>query len=229
MSAVATGIAVGAIGAERQSQAAREAAAGQQGAANLSLAEMKRQYDISQNNLAPWMRAGRRALTEQEALMGLGGDTASSLRSLQSAPGYQSRLQQGNRALEGGLAARGGMGSGKSATAASGWNQEFASNEYANRLNQLAGLSGTGQSTASGLANLGQNYAQGMGNIWQGNANAQGAAGIAGQNAWQSGVLGGLGAGMNMNNYFNRQRTPYNWATDQNPNYSGPGVQWPYP
>jgi len=206
MSAVATGIAVGAYSADRQAQAAREAAAGQQGAANLSLAELKRQYDISQNNLAPWLRAGTRALTEQQALMGLGGDTAGALASLRSAPGYQFRLQQGQRGLEGGLAARGGMGSGKAMTAASGWNQDFASNEYANRLNQLAGLSSTGQSTATGLANLGQNYATGAGNIWQGSANAQGAAGIAGENAWQSGILGGAQLGLNMYDYFNRPK-----------------------
>ena len=207
MSAVATGVVVGAYGASQQADAARRAAEGQQSAADLSLAEMRRQYEISQNNLAPWLRAGRRALTEQESLMGLGGDTEAAMRTLQSSPGYRSRLELGNRALSGGLAARGGMGSGKAATAASGWNQDFASNEYGNRLNQLANLSGTGQSTATGLANLGQNYATGMGNIWQGNANAQGAAGIAGQNAWQSGILGGLGAGFNMYDYLNRPRT----------------------
>jgi len=228
MSAVATGIVVGAWGASQQADAARRAAEGQQSAANMSLEEMRRQYEISQNNLAPWMRAGRRALTEQEALMGLGGDTQSAMTALRNAPGYQARLQQGTRSLEGSTAARGGMGSGKAMTAAAGWGQDYASNEYANRLNQLAGLSGTGQTTATGLANLGSNYATGMGNIWQSNANAQGAAGIAGQNAWQSGILGGLNAGMNANNYFNRPRTPYNWATDPNPNYSGAGTPWPY-
>jgi len=207
MSAVAVaGLAVGAYGASQQSEAARRAAEGQQGAANLSLAELRRQYDISQSNLAPWLRAGTRALAEQEALMGLGGDTAGSLAALRSSPGYQARLQQGERSLAGSSAARGGMGSGKAMTAAAGWGQDYASNEYANRLNQLAGLSGTGQSTAGSLAGLGQNYAQGMGNIWQNAANVQGAAGIQGANAWQSGILGGLGAGMNMYDYFNRPR-----------------------
>lgn len=228
MSAVATGIVVGAWGADRQARAARSAAEGQQRAADLSLEELRRQYNISQSNLAPWMRAGRLALSEQQALMGLGGDTEAAMRTLQNSPGYQSRLQQGQRSLEGGLAARGGMGSGRSATAAAGWNQDYASNEYANRLNQLAGLSGTGQSTATGLGTQGMNYATGMGNIWQGNANAQGAAGIAGTNAWQSGILGGAQLGMNANNYFNQPNTGNNWANNNNPNYSGPGFAWPY-
>jgi len=208
MSAVATGIVVGAYGASQQANAARRAAEGQQNAANMSLEEMRRQYELSQSNLAPWLRAGRLALTEQQALMGLGGDTQSAMTALRNAPGYQARLQQGERALAGSTAARGGMGSGKAMTAATGWGQDYASNEYANRLNQLAGLSGTGQSTAGSLADLGQNYAQGMGNIWQSAANAQGAAGIAGQNAWQSGLLGGLGAGMNWNDWLKRQNNP---------------------
>lgn len=229
MSAVAVaGLAVGAYGAQQQADAARRAAEMQGQAGNLSLAEMRRQFDISQNQLAPWLRAGTRALQEQQALMGLGGDTQAAMAALQRSPGYQARLQQGSRALEGSTAARGGMGSGKAMTAAQGWGQDYASQEYGNRLNQLAGLSGTGQSTAGSLAGMGQNYARGMGDIWQNMANAQGAAGIAGQNAWQSGILGGLGAGINMANYFGRQRQPYNWATDPNPNYSGAGVPWPY-
>lgn len=205
MSGVAVaGLAVGAYGAQQQSQAARRAAEGQTGAGQMSLAEMKRQFDISQNQLAPWLRAGTRALQEQQALMGLGGDTQASLAALQRSPGYQARLQQGTRALEGGTAARGGMGSGKAMTAALGFGQDYASQEYGNRLNQLAGLSGTGQSTAANLAGMGQNYARGMGDIWQNMANVQGAAGIAGQNAWQSGILGGTGLGMNLADWWKK-------------------------
>ena len=232
MSAVAAaGLVVGAYGANQQANAARRAAEMQGQSGNLSLAEMRRQFEISQNNLAPWLRAGTAAVREQQALMGLGGDTAGALAALQSSPGYRARLEQGSRALEGSLAARGGMGSGKAMTAAQGWGQDYASNEYANRLNQLGALSGTGQSTAGTLAGLGQNYATGMGNIWQNMANTQGAAGIAGQNAWQSGLLGGAGLGMNLSDWwrnYNRQPTGLDWARSSNPNYSGPGLSWPY-
>lgn len=227
MSGIAVaGLAVGAYGANRQANAANAAAQAQQNAANLSLDEMRRQFDISQNNQAPWLRAGQQALSQQQALMGLGGDTQAAMNALVNSPGYQNRLQQGQRGLDASLAARGGLGSGKALTAASDWNQNFASNEYGNRLNQLAGLSGTGQSTAANLGNQGMNYAQGMGNIWQNAANAQGAAGIAGTNAWNSGITGGLGLGLNAYNYLNRPQTQssvnptsnvdYNWS----PNYT---------
>lgn len=205
MSAVAVaGLAVGAYGAEENRKAIGEAASGQQQASNLSLAEMKRQFDLQQNQMYPWMQAGRGALTEQQALMGLGGDTQGSLASLMNSPGYQFRLQEGQRGLEGGLAARGGMGSGKAMTAATQYGQNFASNEYGNRLNQLAGLSGTGQSAASNMGNAGMNYAGNVGNVLMSNANAQGAAGMAGANARQSGLLGGAQLGLNMYDYFKK-------------------------
>lgn len=206
MSGVAVaGLAVGMYGANQQARAAQDAANAQMGYGNMSLAEMKRQFDLQQNNLAPWLRAGRKALTEQEALMGLGGDSDASLKALMNSPGYRFRLEEGNRGLAGSTAARGGMGSGKAMTAATQYGQNFASNEYGNRLNQLAGLSGTGQNTAMGMGQFGQNYAQGMGNIWQGMGNAQGAAGIAGANARQSGLLGGAQLGLNMYDYFKQK------------------------
>lgn len=175
--------------------AAEEAARLQAAGGDRALAENRRQFDIGQENLAPWLAAGRGALAEQQTLMGMGGDTAGAMRALQSTPGYQSRLLQGQRSNAAGLSARGGMGSGKSLVAGNMFNQEFASNEYGNRLNQLAALSGTGQSTANTMGGLGANYATQQGNIYTGVANAQGAAGMAGANARQSGLLGILNIG----------------------------------
>lgn len=201
------GLAVGLYGADQQAQAASNAAEGQQQASDLTLAEMNRQFDLQQSQMYPWLQAGQGALTEQQALMGLGGDTQGALASLMNAPGYQFRLQEGQRGLEGGLAARGGMQSGKAMTAATQYGQNFASNEYANRLNQLAGLSGTGMSAAGNMGAAGTNYAGNMGNVLMGNANAQGAAGMAGANARVSGLLGGAQLGLNAYDYFNNPRS----------------------
>lgn len=230
MAWVASGVALagGIYSADQQANAAENAAEGQQNASNLSLAEMQRQFNLQQNQMQPWMQAGRGALAEQQALMGLGGDTQGSLASLMNSPGYQFRLQEGQRGLEGGLAARGGMGSGKAMTAATQYGQNFASNEYGNRLNQLAGLSGTGQSAASNMGNAGMNYAGNVSNVLTGNANAQGAAGMAGANARQSGILGGAQLGLNLYDYMNRSNTGNNWANNNNPNYNGAGFPDPY-
>lgn len=176
----------GKTGADAAAEAARLQAAG----GDRALAENMRQFNIGQENLAPWLKAGKGALGEQQALMGMGGDTAGQMRALQSAPGYTSRLLAGNQSNAANISARGGMGSGKALVAGNMFNQDYASNEYGNRLNQLAGISGTGQSTAGQMGSLGSQYGQNQGNIMMGVANAQGAAGIAGANSRQSGLLG---------------------------------------
>jgi hypothetical protein len=171
--------------------AALRAAALQGSATDRATAENMRQFDIGQTNLAPWLQAGKGALTAQQNLMGLNGtiDTAAELA---KDPGYQFRLKQGNMALTNSLAARGGMGSSGAMQGAIDYNQGNASQEYGNRLNQLAGLSGTGQSTGNQMAGMGANYANNQGNLWTNNANAQGAAGMAGANARQSGLWNGI-------------------------------------
>ena len=183
---------------------AEDAARLQQEATDRATAENRRQFDTgqanyekSQANLAPWLQSGQKALTEQQALMGLDGDSTAAMRALQSSPGYQFRLAQGQRGLNAGLASRGGMGAGKAMNAATEYGQNFASNEYGNRLSQLSGLSATGQNAAIGQGGLlgqqsqaGQQYAQNQSNLWTQNANAQGAAGMAGENARNSSLTG---------------------------------------
>lgn len=173
---------------EAAAESADKAAAAQAAATDRATQEAQRQFNVGQENLAPWLSAGKQALGSQQALMGMGGDTVEQMRQLQSAPGYQFRLSQGQRALDAGLSSRGGMGSGKAMNAATQYGQDYASNEYGNRLNQLAGMSGTGQSTAGGMAGMGNQFAQNQGSLLTQGANAQGAAGMAGANARQSGL-----------------------------------------
>lgn len=185
------------LGMEQQKKAADEAAKLAGAATDKATAESARQFNIGQENLAPWLSAGKTALGASLNLQGLSGDPSSSLAALQSSPGYQFRLKQGRQGLDASSAARGGMGSGKAMTAASGWNQDFASNEYGNRLNQLAGLSNTGQTTGNQMANNGANYANNNANLLTNNAGYQGAAGMAGANARASGLYGLANLGIN--------------------------------
>ena len=196
MSAVVTGIAVGAYGANQQRVAASRASDAQQAAADRAMGLQSQQYQQSREDMAPWLKAGKAGLAEQQALMGMGGDTAGAMRSLQSSPGYQFRQQQGLRNLEGGLAARGGMGSGKGMAAGQQYSQNFASNEYGNRLSQLSGLSSSGQNAAAGQGQMGMQYAGNMGNLMTGAANAYGAGQIAQANATQQGLVGGAQLGL---------------------------------
>jgi hypothetical protein len=179
-------------------KAAANAAALQGAATDKATAETRRQFDLGREDMAPWLAAGRTGLGKYQEALGLNGDPSSAMRELQSSPGYQFRLAQGQRGLNAGLAARGGMGAGKAMNAATQYGQDYASNEYENRLNRLAGLSTMGQGTALNQAQMGNQNAQNMSNLWTQNANAQGAAGMAGANARQSGLLGLVQMGTNI-------------------------------
>lgn len=214
MSAIAVaGIAVGAYGASEQRKAMDEASRRQQMAAERGMGLTERQYMLSREDMAPWLRAGKQALTEQQALMGMGGDTAGAMRSLQSSPGYQFRQQQGLRSLEGGLSARGGMGSGKAMAAGQNYAQGLASQEYGNRLSQLSNLSSTGQSAAAGMGSQGMQYAGRMSDLMTGAANAYGAGQIGQANASQQGWLGGAQLGLAGYSAMN-QPQQNTWQTD---------------
>ena len=217
---------LGALSGLSGNRAARQAAEQQRAAAAASLAENQRQFNIGQQNLAPWLRSGRAALGEQTALMGLGGDTEGAMRSLQTSPGYQFRMGQGQNQLTSGLSARGGMGSGKGMAAGQRFAQGFASNEYGNRLAQLGGMSSAGLQTGQGMANLGSQFGQNQGNIMQNSANAQGAAGIAGANATQSGILGGVQAGLGMYNAMTAPQQNTLSSLSATPNWNAPNDTW---
>lgn len=193
-------------GAKLAADAANRATDAQVAANREALAQQKNIFDIGQANQAPWVNAGKTALGYQLDLMGLPGGTTGNykdqLSALQSSPGYQWRLDQGRRALDAGLSARGGMGSGKAATGIADWNQNFASNEYGNRLAQLSGLSDTGQAAASGMAGQGANYANNAANLISNTGGVQGTGTLAATSALQSGLTG---AGNALSNYLNPQ------------------------
>jgi hypothetical protein len=63
----------------------------------------------------------------------------------QTEPGYQFRFEEGQRALDRGAAARGGLLSGGYGRKAIRYGQGFASNEYANVYNRIANIAGMGQ------------------------------------------------------------------------------------
>jgi len=124
----------------------------------------------------------------------------------QKDPGYDFRMQEGQKALERSAAASGGLMSGNFAKELAKYGQDYASNEYGNaynrfnndqtnRFNRLSSISGFGQNANAQIGQAGQNYANQVGQNMMGAANAQGAAQIAGANAWGNTIknLGNIG------------------------------------
>lgn len=114
------------------------------------------------------------------------------LTATQQSPGYQFRMQEGMNQLETGAAARGGLLSGNHIKAATRYAQDYASNEYNNRFNQLQALQSGGQAAANNVQNAGSNYANNTSNALANNAQYQ--AGAQQQRgSIYSNALGGLG------------------------------------
>tara|TARA_R110000850_G_scaffold241830_1_gene366424 strand:+ start:81 stop:1160 length:1080 start_codon:yes stop_codon:yes gene_type:complete len=129
----------------------------------------------------------------------------------QADPGYQFRLDEGNKALERNLAARGKTFSPEASKALQGYGQNLASEEYGNAynrynqdqtnvFNRLAGISGLGQQASQQLTGVGQNYSNQVGQTNASLANAQVSADDANRSRKQSmfntlvGAGGSLGA-----------------------------------
>ena len=97
----------------------------------------------------------------------------------QTDPGYQFRFEEGQRALDRGAAARGGLLSGGYGRKAIRYGQGFASNEYTNVYNRIAGIAGMGQTANQHAGNAAQygGAAMGQGAAASGINSAYGAIG----------------------------------------------------
>lgn len=145
-------------GASAQKKAASKAANAQTAASDAAIAEQRRQFDLSRADQAPWMQAGGRALGQMEAL------NSGDFSSFRSSPDYAWALEQGTKELDRSAAARGRLYSGGYGEDLTRFGQGLATQNYNNYYNRLAGLSGTGQVTATNLGNLGAQMAGNIGN-----------------------------------------------------------------
>lgn len=119
-------------------------------------------------------------------------------------PGYQFRMEEGMRGVEGSAAARGGLLSGAALKAIQKYGQGLASQEYGNayqrfnadqtnQYNRLAGLVQSGQGAASQIGNAASQFGQQQGSNLIGAGNAQAAGIMGGVNA----LTGGINQGIN--------------------------------
>ena len=156
--------------------------------------------------LQPWQQNG------QNALSTLAGGQSSIMQNWQQDPGYQFRLQQGQNAINNGMAARGMANSGAALKALTNYNQNAASAEYDkvyNRTNSnLSQLAGYGNAATNSLVNASANYGNTVSGNYTGLGNAQAASSIAQGN--QSANLLGQGIGTGATILFSDKRTKTN-------------------
>lgn len=183
--------AVGASGQQLQAQqqeqarvnAITEAANIELTGARESIAEQRRQFDIGQGNLEPFRQAGVGALEKQQAYLGLSGQQAQqdAFDSFTESPGQAFLRKRGLKARLASASATGQLGGGNTQMAIEEYGQGVAQQQLSDQQNRLAGISGTGQSTAVTQAGLGSQFAANVGNLQQGAAQSRASGLLANQ------------------------------------------------
>lgn len=201
----------------KSAKASKQAANAQLRASADANAEARRQFDIGQRNLSPYINAGKTyGLDPLGRAMGNGTLTrAFGMQDFRTDPGYQWRLQQGLDGIQSQAAARGSLFSGSTLKAMMDHNQNMAAAEYnntynrfndnqQNQFNRLYALAQLGQNSAAGAANNGAQFANTYGdNLTSGasaygqglmnvaSARAQGLSGLVDGVSTLAGLLGG--------------------------------------
>jgi len=187
-----------------QSNAAKKAAGAQTKSANAQIEESRRQFDLVQSLLKPYVNAGTGALQGQLDLMGIGGGgdvTAAdaqrnAISGLANGENFQALVQQGEYGLMANAAATGGLRGGDTQGALAQFRPQMLQGLIDRQLANLGGIAANGQNaaaqTGTAAQNTGQQVNSALGNIGQAQAGAALASGQAWSNAG-SGVLQTLG------------------------------------
>jgi hypothetical protein len=217
MSGIGTAVVASAvIGGVVASDSSRRAGNAQKDAAALASQTELEQHRQNREDMQPWREAGMGALGQMTAGTAAGGDFNRdfTLADFTKDPGYDFRMQQGQRALDSSAAARGGALSGAAIKGSLRYGQDFGSGEYQNaynrfnndrtqRFNRLASLAGVGQTATRDVAQQGAQVASNVGNNMTGAGNAQ-ASSYVGQGNAISGAANTLG-NFAMNRYYMSQ------------------------
>lgn len=200
------------IGGIQAAGAAKDAAKAQLQASNAAIGEQRRQFDTTQENLAPWLNAGKETLPVLLDRIGVGpkargSKTYGSLiapftgKDLAKEPGYQFELRQGEQGINRAASAAGRYDSGAVLKSLARFNNDYAGtkyNEAFNRdavnktdiYNKLAGVAGTGQAAANQIATTGASNANAISELLTGAGNAKAAGIVGSSNAINNGITG---------------------------------------
>ena len=164
-------------GATQQAKAAEQAAATQAGMAQEGVAEQRRQFDKLVELMSPYVTAGKGAMEQQQALLGLGGEQAqkAAIGAIEKSPFFSAMAQQGENALLQQASATGGLRGGNIQGALAQFRPGLLNQMVQQQMANLGGLSQLGQASAAGQAAQGMQSAGAIGNLL-----AQQGAAIAG-------------------------------------------------
>ena len=162
------------LGASASKSAANTQAAAADRAGELQERMFNKQVELQE----PWRQAGMNALNRMQS-----GDVMGMMD-----PSYKFRLGEGLKALDRQAAARGGLISGGALKAAQRYGQDFASTEFGNAYNRLAGLAGVGQTATGAMGSAAGAYGANAANTLTSGAAARASGYVGGANALNAGL-----------------------------------------
>lgn len=180
-------------GALIQGRGAKRAAQAQERAAQADIAFQKETRDLIRGDLAPYREGGATAQNAIDFELGLGA-RPEGYQGFQATPGYEFRMGEGQRALEAGAAARGGLYSGAAMRDLMKFGQDYGSNEYGNFFSRLGARADTGMNAAQMSGQASQYAAGNVSNALADRGNAISAGYVGVGNAITGGINNALGA-----------------------------------
>lgn len=184
---IAAGASVGsgAIAARAQKKAATQATAAQTAASDAGIAETRRQFDLVQKNLAPFMETGTQSNSALAALLGLSGRDAQSeaIAGIEASPQFGSLVRNGEEAILANASATGGLRGGNTQGALAQFRPDMLSALIEQQVGRLQSGQAVGANAAAGIGNAAQSSGQQITQLLQqtgaaraGNALARGTA-----------------------------------------------------
>ena len=162
-------------GSVLQSNAARDAAGIQSGAAQSGIEEQRRQFDAMRELLKPYTEAGRPALEAQQAFLGLQGPEAerAAIERIRSGETFQALARQGEESLLQNASATGGLRGGNIQGALAQFRPQLLAGLIDQQYSRLGGMTALGQQSAAGVGSAGIQSGESVANLMAQAAEAQ--------------------------------------------------------
>lgn len=173
-----------------------DAAAAQQQESQAAIGEQQREFNITQQNFAPYLQAGTGALGSLGTLLGLNGNgpLQSAINNLKASPLYTSLYNTGNETILQDASATGGLRGGNTQRSLADFGSSLLSSVIQNQIGNLSGIAGMGEGATGSLGVLGQNNANSISSLLQSIGASRAGAATTNAGIW-SGVTNNL-AGM---------------------------------
>lgn len=178
------------VGGILGARASKKAGKLQYQAAQEGIAENRRQFDVTREDLSPWLAAGKQALGASGNLLGLNGMESQdmAISALRESPLFKSLFGAGQEAVLQSAAATGGLRGGNVQHSLYDLGEDTLARTIERQLGWLGGISGTGQNTGVQLGQFGANNAAAIANLLGAGSKARAEGVLGSASGWSSAI-----------------------------------------